>query len=209
LGVGLSRVSVRGWVWGWVVGVGVGVGAGVVEGEVEGEEEGAVEAEGTAEDAAMVDGGMQAATRSHYGDPDLGCRADEDTLLAGTGRVCAPRIAIGAPPIPIGAAASVEEERLPVPQCKLGGVHRDAHNGCPMDHRATARGAWPVCLAKGNVTDPYSAGSFHCLLVCPCKKGGNDCGKASHAHCPGASRCERGELRNRAQGVCTYHGEHA
>eukprot|EP00966_Prymnesium_polylepis_P282826 6535040-Prymnesium_polylepis.2 len=78
---------------------------------------------------------MQAATRSHYGDPDLGCRADEDTLLAGTGRVCAPRIAIGAPPIPIGAAASVEEERLPVPQCKLGGVHRDAHNGCPVRTR--------------------------------------------------------------------------
>ena len=33
-----------------------------------------------------------ASSHSHYGDPDKGCRVDEDTVLAGTGRVCAPRI---------------------------------------------------------------------------------------------------------------------
>ena len=146
-----------------------------------------------------------ASSHSHYGDPDKGCRVDEDTVLAGTGRVCAPRISSS-------SSASVDEG-LPVPKCKIGGVTRDASNGCPST-RATAAAdgtqraaAWPVCLAKGNTTDPYSAGNFHCLLVCPCKTAANDCGAAAHAHCPGKARCERGELRNRAQGVCTYHGE--
>ena len=144
-------------------------------------------------------------SKSHYGDPDKGCQVDEDTVLAGTGRVCAPRISSS-------VEASVDGG-LPVPKCKLGGVSHDASNGCPSNRVTTApdgsqrAAAWPVCLGKGNTTDPYSAGNFHCLLVCPCKTAGTDCGAAAHAHCPGASRCERGELRNRAQGVCTYHGE--
>ena len=34
---------------------------------------------------------------------------------------------------------------------------------------------------------------------------GAGCGEDSHRHCPRGARCERGELRNRAQGVCVYH----
>ena len=30
----------------------------------------------------------------HYGNPKHGCRADEDAITAGTGRVCAPRVGV-------------------------------------------------------------------------------------------------------------------
>ena len=68
--------------------------------------------------------------------------------------------------------------------------------------------AFPVCLAKSPhaETDPYTNGDFHCLLVCPCMEGGGaKCGAESHKHFPSGATCERTELRNRAQGVCTYH----
>ena len=48
---------------------------------------------------------------------------------------------------------------------------------------------------------------FHCLLTCPCEAGeGGDCADG-HAHCPRGARCERGELRYMARGVCTWHGD--
>ena len=67
--------------------------------------------------------------------------------------------------------------------------------------------AWPVCLAKDSAKAPggYANGAFHCLLVCPCGGGhGAKCDHASHKHCPGKSRCARGELRKMDLGVCTY-----
>ena len=59
--------------------------------------------------------------------------------------------------------------------------------------------------------NPYRNGDFHCLLVCPCvddPKEDGKCGPEAHAHCPHGAYCERGELRNRAHGVCTYHHDH-
>mmetsp|Transcript_43713 Transcript_43713/g.107571 ORF Transcript_43713/g.107571 Transcript_43713/m.107571 type:complete len:543 (+) Transcript_43713:69-1697(+) len=134
----------------------------------------------------------------HYGDPDTGCQPDEDSIDAGTGRVCAPRI-----------NASDANAKPPTPACLVGGVG-PSKNGCPTSAANLPAGSksWPICIAKGNVTDtdPYNDADFHCLLVCPCLGEGDDCGEEAHAQCPGLSRCERGELRNRAQGVCTYHG---
>lgn len=77
------------------------------------------------------------------------------------------------------------------------------------------RQAFPVCLAKSPhaEADPYTNGDFHCLLVCPCVANHasdvNDCGLEAHAHCPYGARCERGELRNRAQGVCVFRNDDA
>lgn len=138
------------------------------------------------------------ASQGHYGDPAEGCRDDEDVIFAGTGRVCAPRIGIATP------WTGVEP---PTPKCKIGGVGPQA-NGCPVDApilKGDAVRSWPICIAKGNTTDPYSDADFHCLLVCPCSGGDGGCGAEADRHCPGSSRCERGELLNRAHGVCTYH----
>ena len=93
------------------------------------------------------------------------------------------------------------------PRCRLGGAAPHA-NGCPTDAAVVKQSkAWPVCLAKSPDAspDPYGNGHFHCLLVCPCEEGGSDgCGARSHEHCPRGARCQRGELRNVAHGVCTY-----
>jgi len=143
-------------------------------------------------------GVLEPAAKGHYGNPTQGCLSDEDAIPVGTGRICAPRIGTKpkAPATP------------PAPKCKLGGVVANPENGCPSDANIVNSQAWPICLAKGdNVTDPYSAGSFHCLLVCPCNVGAassGECGIHSHDHCPAGARCERGELRKRDQGVCTY-----
>jgi len=133
---------------------------------------------------------------SHYGDPDNGCLPDEEIVRVGTGRVCSPKI------------ASDRQSDPPVPQCHIGGV-TPARNGCPVDVRRLGSGslAWPVCLGKSNSTDGYANGEFHCMLVCPCPtSSGKDCGAAADVHCPGDSRCERGSLMSRTQGLCTYHG---
>jgi len=136
--------------------------------------------------------------RGHYGNPAAGCLPDEDAVNAATGRVCAPRIGstisdnASMPPTP------------PEPKCKIGGVAASA-NGCPVDALVMEQSrAWPVCIAKGSSPDPYDQGEFHCFLVCPCLGEGYECGKDADDHCPSGARCERGELRNRAQGVCTY-----
>jgi hypothetical protein len=141
---------------------------------------------------------LQANAKGHYGNPTKGCLPDEDAIPAGSGHVCAPRIGVKADMV-----------APPSPNCKLGGVASDTSNGCPTDADVAKSRAWPVCLAKGNTTDPYDHGDFHCMLVCPCddgegKQSGGECNFRSHAHCPKGARCERGELRKRDQGVCTY-----
>lgn len=136
--------------------------------------------------------------RGHYGNPIAGCLPDEDVVNAAGGRVCAPRIGST-----ISDNASTSSTP-PEPKCKIGGVAPFA-NGCPVDASVTdASRAWPICVAKGVSPDPYNQGEFHCFLVCPCSGEGFECGKDADAHCPNGAKCERGELRNRAQGVCTY-----
>lgn len=137
---------------------------------------------------------LEPAATGHYGNPADGCRPDEDVIPAGTGHVCAPRIGIKPLVSP------------PTPMCKIGGAAPSA-NGCPVDANIAQTNAWPICLAKSNRTDGYDHGDFHCLLVCPCHAEtaeGGECGAASHAHCPVGAQCERGELRKRDQGVCTF-----
>eukprot|EP00746_Dinoflagellata_sp_MGD_P129040 gnl/MRDRNA2_/MRDRNA2_63299_c0_seq2.p1 gnl/MRDRNA2_/MRDRNA2_63299_c0~~gnl/MRDRNA2_/MRDRNA2_63299_c0_seq2.p1 ORF type:complete len:538 (+),score=70.55 gnl/MRDRNA2_/MRDRNA2_63299_c0_seq2:153-1616(+) len=134
---------------------------------------------------------------SHYGNPVKGCLPDEDVVSAGNGRVCAPRIEADVTTAP------------PTPKCKIGGVVPQ-QNGCPLDATVVdGSKAFPTCLAKSNYTDikpdPYTAGEFHCLLVCPCDGVGNaECGPEGDAHCPLGAKCQRGDLRHRAQGVCVY-----
>jgi len=138
---------------------------------------------------------------SHYGNPAKGCQSDEDIIQLGSGRTCAPKIGRK------NASATSDDLSLepPAPACQLGGTWPST-NGCPKDAKVPFLSrAWPICLAKGETDDPYVNGEFHCMLVCPCEsdaKGG--CHKMSHFHCPSGSRCERADLRNRAQGVCTY-----
>lgn len=133
----------------------------------------------------------------HYGDPANGCLEDEDIIPLAGGRVCAPRI----------RSTRIEEQGLPTPQCKLGGMS-PFQNGCPQDvTEGAARGAWPTCLAKGNTSTPYENAEFHCMLVCgPCelRPGSTTCGEIASAKCPGKSKCMFGELRQVNMGVCTY-----
>jgi len=142
---------------------------------------------------------MEGAHGGHYGDPDQGCLSDEEVVFAGTGRVCAPKI---------GTSVAGVAGEPPAPTCKLGDGNAGKSNGCPVDANVDGlhSRSRPVCVGKGNTTDPYTEGQFHCLLACPCYGHGKECGRAADWHCPHHSRCERGELRNRAHGVCTYHG---
>jgi poly(3-hydroxybutyrate) depolymerase len=138
---------------------------------------------------------LKPAKGGHYGNPAHGCLDDEDVIPAGSGHVCAPKI-----------GSTVSDSSPPTPKCKIGGVGA-FDNGCPVDADVTDAKAWPICLAKGKSTDGYMSGEFHCLLVCPCQTGqtvGGECSAESHEHCPAGARCERGELRKRDQGVCTY-----
>ena len=159
--------------------------------------------------ATFATGGWRR-VKPHYSDPKQGCRQDEDEVPAGSGSVCAYKIGsrAGAGNATSGAEANGEDAALPEPHCKLGGA-TPSMNGCPMDaavHHLSR--AWPICLAKSlrpDVENPYRRGDFHCLLVCPCLGRGNACSEESHRHCPWGARCERGELRNRAHGVCTYY----
>ena len=167
--------------------------------------EGPARAPGAGEAAGAPAAAVEGAAgpyQPHYGDPKLGCRDDEDTLLAGTGHVCAPKVAT------LDAShddAATGDVGLPTPACLLGAVDSGVSDGCPKDALITSRsGAFPVCLAKGG-EQSYRRGQFHCLLSCPCESARDgQCGETSHRHCPVGARCERGELRNRAQGVCNY-----
>ena len=119
------------------------------------------------------------------------------TMVAGS--VCAPRI---------GKRRAGNGLEPYEPQCKLGGAAPVKSNGCPYDAAVPPYSkAFPICLAKAKhrgEPDPYVEGDFHCLLVCPCMGRTDECSEASHWHCPRGARCERGETRNRAHGVCTY-----
>lgn len=143
--------------------------------------------------------------KAHYGNPADGCRDDEEVVNAGTGQVCAYKVPLHTE---VEALAAPSEEPA-APKCVVGGA-APSLNRCPRDAAVpSASKAWPVCVGHGanDEEDPYTQGLFHCLLVCPCTSvdGTNDCGADAHAHCPSGARCELGELRNRAQGVCTYH----
>ena len=155
-------------------------------------------------EALLVVGGDEARRQLHYGDPRHGCRPDEETVLAGTGAVCAPKVAARF----ANATHAPGDGAPPVPECHVGGAAPHRKNGCPTDAAVSARSrAFPVCLAKSphGEADPYTNGDFHCLLVCPCAAHhAADCGAEAHAHCPHGARCQRGELRNRAQGICTF-----
>merc|ERR1719506_14055 len=98
----------------------------------------------------------------HYGNPSRrgGCLQDEDVVNVGTGVACAPRI-----------GKKSNSDGLPEPNCKLGGAVPDATNGCPVDANIASSKSWPICLGKGNTTDPSTDGDFHCMLVCPCDAG--------------------------------------
>merc|ERR1712072_853807 len=85
---------------------------------------------------------LEAAPGGHYGNPAHGCLPDEDVIFLGSGHTCAPRI-------------GTTDEAPPTPKCKVGGV-APSRNGCPADaNRIVPSKAWPICLAKGNGTDPY------------------------------------------------------
>lgn len=148
------------------------------------------------EDPSFQEGVLTQKAKAHYGNPKDGCLPDEDKVVSGIGHTCAPRI-----------GTESDADSLPTPQCKLGGTHA-TKNGCPTDAQLVSKSkAWPICLAKGNTTDAYEQGDFHCLLVCPCQSGktvNGECSAESHAHCPVGAKCVRGELRKRDQGVCTY-----
>jgi hypothetical protein len=137
---------------------------------------------------------LTASAAGHYGNPAAGCQADEEVIPLATGEVCAPKI-----------ASTKNGADVPEPACLIGGV-APSDNGCPTDAPVPATSkAFPVCLAKGVTSDPYANGEFHCVLACPCESVVNDnCGAAADAHCPTGSACQRGELRNMGQGVCTY-----
>ena len=149
----------------------------------------------------IVEGGEKR-RHGHYSNPATGCQDDEEVIVAGTGTVCAPKIAIK-------KEASDDGDTPPEPKCRLGGAapHK---NGCPTDAVVSPWSrAFPTCLAKSphGEVDPYTNGDFHCLLVCPCETSNEsgECSELSHMHCPRGATCERGEMLNRAHGVCTYH----
>lgn len=134
----------------------------------------------------------------HYGNPSVGCQDDEDIVELANGNVCMPTV----------TTKATDENGVPVPNCKIGGASPVDDNGCPTDADVPATSkAFPICLAKGNTTDPYMNGEFHCVLVCPCNKlsdDGSECAPESHVHCPTAATCQLGELRHRGQGVCSF-----
>merc|ERR1712070_129648 len=137
-------------------------------------------------DPSFQDQVLTATSKGHYGNPAMGCLPDEDKVISGSGHTCAPRIGTGS-----------DLASPPTPRCKLGGTG-PSKNGCPTDaHQLSSTSkAWPICLAKGNTTDAYERGDFHCLLVCPCELGrthNGECSIESHSHCPTGARCVRGE----------------
>jgi len=134
---------------------------------------------------------------NHYGNPHDGCLDDEDEVMLGEGSSCMPSIAV----------ESTDENGVPVPSCLIGGASPVADNGCPNDAQVPEGSkSFPICLARGNTTNPYANGEFHCVLVCPCEVSaeGSGCTEESHSHCPSGATCQLGELRHRGQGVCSY-----
>jgi len=141
---------------------------------------------------------LEASPSGHYSNPSSGCLDDEDIIPLGDGEVCA---------FKIGTTGNGNGNftEPPEPACVLGGVS-PTENGCPKDAPVDANSkAYPLCLPKGLTASPYENSEFHCVLACPCDKVVDDgCGAEAHAHCPSGATCQRGELRNRGQGICTY-----
>lgn len=138
---------------------------------------------------------LTSSSSGHYGNPSTGCLDDEEVIDLGEGQVCAPKV-----------SSSKGDADLPEPACKIGGASPVSDNGCPVDAPVPPSSkAFPVCLAKGKTDDPYTNAEFHCALVCPCESVSDDgCGAAADSHCPVGATCQRGELRNMGQGVCTF-----
>lgn len=136
---------------------------------------------------------LASASSGRYGNPSTGCLSDEEVIDLANGQVCAPKI------------NSTRGDDVPKPACYIGGAS-PSKNGCPMDAPVPPTSkAFPVCLAKGQTDDPYTNAEFHCALACPCQSVEDDgCGPAANSHCPVGATCQRGELRNMGQGVCTY-----
>lgn len=144
---------------------------------------------------------LKSAHKGHYGNPyDAdGCLDDEDIVELGHlgGHVCMPAI----------SSSAADENGVPTPNCKIGGASPVEDNGCPNDADVPESSkAFPICIAKGNTTDPYTNGEFHCALVCPCVNidADGNCPPEAHAHCPKGATCQLGELRHRGQGVCSF-----
>jgi hypothetical protein len=136
---------------------------------------------------------LSPSSSGHYGNPSAGCQDDEEAIDLAQGQACAPKI------------ASTPGDDVPEPACIIGGAS-PMDNGCPTDAPVSASSkAFPVCFAKGSTEDPYTNAEFHCALACPCESVVDDaCGPAADAHCPVGATCQRGELRNMGQGICTY-----
>eukprot|EP00401_Gymnodinium_catenatum_P006284 CAMPEP_0117468618 /NCGR_PEP_ID=MMETSP0784-20121206/6270_1 /TAXON_ID=39447 /ORGANISM="" /LENGTH=539 /DNA_ID=CAMNT_0005262635 /DNA_START=137 /DNA_END=1756 /DNA_ORIENTATION=+ len=135
-------------------------------------------------------------SRGHYGNPADGCLDDEDVVKLAQGSACMPAI-----------SSTTYVDQPPAPRCKIGGTSPSLVNGCPHDAAVPlGSNAFPICLGKGNTTDPYVNGEFHCALVCPCEKidALGQCSPDSNVHCPSGATCQLGELRHRGQGVCSY-----
>lgn len=139
---------------------------------------------------------LTASANGHYSNPSSGCLADEEVIPLGDGEVCAPKI---------GTSSNGNSTDVPEPACILGGVG-PSDNSCPTDAPVNGDSkAFPLCLAKGHTATPYENSEFHCVLACPCDSvDGDTCGEDANAHCPSGATCQRGELRNRGQGICTY-----
>lgn len=137
---------------------------------------------------------LNSSSLGHYAHPATGCRAGERVIALADGVVCAPKI-----------DSPSFENGIPEPRCTVGG-ELPQDNGCPRDAPVSPSSkAFPICLAKGETADPYSNAEFHCVLACPCESADDDsCGAAADAHCPHGATCQRGELRHRGQGVCTF-----
>jgi len=139
---------------------------------------------------------LTSVNQGHYGNPHDGCLDDEDVIATSQGSSCMPTV-----------SSQMDENGLPTPNCKIGGASPVENNGCPTD-AVVPQGskAFPICLAKGNTTDPYTNGEFHCVLVCPCANldAEGQCSQESHAHCPSGATCQLGDLRHRGQGICSY-----
>lgn len=158
--------------------------------------------------------------RAHYGNPARGCRSDEDAIEAGEGGVvCAPKVNstlmsvecttdVDCSNLDEGSYCMNDPTKtapyfckgvgLPVPDCNLGDF-ASLESGCPTDASVRRRSkAWPVCLGKGVESTPYQDGDFHCLLSCPYTSPLKD------THCPLGAKCQRGDLRHAAHGVCAY-----
>jgi len=144
--------------------------------------------------------------RPHYGNPNRGCRYDEEkvTLQAGDyyGEVCAPKRKVK-------NFDSTSDDVDFLRSCTLGGMQANPQNGCPTDLPSVNNGtlsAYPQCSMDGPRRH-FASSVAHCYLTCdPCRNNGFDeCDDAAHDMCPKGAACMTGFLRNVKQGICVYN----